>query len=88
MPGFPFLSVAFSSSDSLASFSREKGPKVVRGDPAKVQSKNAVPAGVPQKVVAPTRPYVSDSSLKQTHVLYNLSPGGKAFRASLFKQPS
>lgn len=60
-----------SISASLASFSREKGPKVVKGDPSKAQGKTSVP---PPKVVAPTRPCVSDSALKLTHVLYNLSP--------------
>ncbi|KAG6468731.1 hypothetical protein ZIOFF_073424 [Zingiber officinale] len=61
-----------SISDSLASLTRETGPKVVRGDPArKVEA---------TKVVAEHHQYltptisVSDSALKFTHALYNLSP--------------
>lgn len=74
-----------SISASLASLTRETGPKVVRGDPArkgeatvKVAPVAAAPAPKPHHHhhhhhVAPTIS-VSDSSLKFTHVLYNLSP--------------
>lgn len=61
-------------SASLASLTRETGPRVVRGDPA---SKSATPRVVSHDHhhVSPTIS-VSDSSLKFTHVLYNLSPAG------------
>eukprot|EP00850_Spirogloea_muscicola_P003011 SM000012S25273 [mRNA] locus=s12:53388:57179:+ [translate_table: standard] len=55
-------------SDSLASLTRERGPQVARGDPAKT---------VKQVSAVPARPTVSDSALKLTHVLYNLSPAGE-----------
>lgn len=55
-------------SASLASLTREVGPQVVSGDPARKRSP-------PVSVVAP-RLDNSDSSLKFTHVLYNLSPAG------------
>jgi len=67
----------------LASLTRETGPKVVKGDPARkgeAAAKGAPPT--PQAhhqhhhPAAPTIA-VSDSSLKFTHVLYNLSPAGK-----------
>ncbi|KHG26562.1 Phosphoenolpyruvate carboxykinase [ATP] -like protein [Gossypium arboreum] len=61
-----------SISASLASLTRGTGPKVVRGDPAgKVQSVSHVAHH--HHIEAPTIS-VSDSSLKFTHVLYNLSP--------------
>jgi phosphoenolpyruvate carboxykinase (ATP) len=59
-----------SISASLASFSRETGPKVVKGDPSRVKA----PEAPTPKVAAPTQPNISDSALKVTHVLYNLSP--------------
>ena len=70
-------------SASLASLTRETGPKVVRGDPARKGEAAAkgAPSPHPQPVhhhhphVTPTIA-VSDSSLKFTHVLYNLSPAG------------
>ncbi|KAF2938398.1 hypothetical protein DAI22_03g115700 [Oryza sativa Japonica Group] len=70
-----------SISASLASLTRETGPKVVRGDPARKGEAAAkgAPSPHPQPVhhhhphVTPTIA-VSDSSLKFTHVLYNLSP--------------
>ncbi|KAL6648431.1 hypothetical protein ACP70R_012655 [Stipagrostis hirtigluma subsp. patula] len=68
-----------SISASLASLTRETGPKVVKGDPAR--KGEAAAKGAPPPVhhhhhhpAAPTIA-VSDSSLKFTHVLYNLSPG-------------
>ncbi|KAF3786809.1 Phosphoenolpyruvate carboxykinase ATP [Nymphaea thermarum] len=59
-----------SISASLASLTRETGPKVVKGDPAK-----SVPAPKVEHhhLTTPTI-CISDSSLKFTHVLYNLSP--------------
>lgn len=56
-----------SISASLASSARETGPKVVKGDPARG------PKHVAHHPVAPAIT-VTDSSLKFTHVLYNLSP--------------
>ncbi|KAL0343417.1 UNVERIFIED_CONTAM: Phosphoenolpyruvate carboxykinase (ATP), partial [Sesamum angustifolium] len=55
---------------SLASLTRETGPKVVKGDPARPTSE---PARVVAHHVSPTIT-ASDSALKFTHVLYNLSP--------------
>eukprot|EP00897_Mesotaenium_endlicherianum_P006215 jgi/Mesen1/5621/ME000282S04780 len=65
-----------SISDSLASLVREKGPQVVRGDPSKQKAapKKIVDLKPVEKHVAPSKPVVSDSALKVTHVLYNLSP--------------
>lgn len=66
----------------MASLTRETGPKVLRGDPARKgeASAKSTPAPSPQAPAhhhhhpaAPTIA-VSDSSLKFTHVLYNLSP--------------
>ncbi|PKI42063.1 hypothetical protein CRG98_037516, partial [Punica granatum] len=61
---------------SLASLTRETGPKVVRGDPATARK-----AETPKVAhVTHTHPHftptiaVSDSALKFTHFLYNLSP--------------
>ena len=68
------MSTFFSSwnSASLASLTRESGPKVVKGDPAKSQKVDHVHHHhVPTPTIA-----VSDSALKFTHVLYNLSPAG------------
>ncbi|KAF0910570.1 hypothetical protein E2562_003006 [Oryza meyeriana var. granulata] len=71
-----------SISASLASLTRETGPKVVKGDPARKGEAAAKGAPSPQPQphhhhhhphVTPTIS-VSDSSLKFTHVLYNLSP--------------
>ncbi|MED6107985.1 Protein kinase C-like 1 [Stylosanthes scabra] len=61
-----------SISASLASLTRETGPKVVKGDPAKRYEGSRV-AHAQHHVATPTIS-VSDSSLKFTHVLYNLSP--------------
>eukprot|EP00249_Psilotum_nudum_P021247 c28033_g2_i2 orf=331-2352(+) len=58
-----------SISASLASLTRETGPQVVRGEPGRKVE--------PTKVVEDVRTtpaFVSDSFLKFTHVLYNLSP--------------
>lgn len=59
-------------SASLASLTRETGPKVVRGDPTRQPE---TPRLASHDHVSPTIS-VSDSSLKFTHVLYNLSPAG------------
>ncbi|KAG6512793.1 hypothetical protein ZIOFF_030922 [Zingiber officinale] len=61
-----------SISDSLASLTRETGPKVVRGDPARKAEATKV-AAEHHHYLTPTIS-VSDSALKFTHVLYNLSP--------------
>ncbi|KAG6495549.1 hypothetical protein ZIOFF_043375 [Zingiber officinale] len=61
-----------SISDSLASLTRETGPKVVRGDPARKAEATKV-AAEHHHYLTPTIS-VSDSTLKFTHVLYNLSP--------------
>ncbi|KAG9142395.1 hypothetical protein Leryth_020072 [Lithospermum erythrorhizon] len=65
-----------SISASLASLTRETGPKVVRGDPAKKAETPRVAQSTPRVVqthfTTPTLA-TSDSSLKFTHILYNLS---------------
>ncbi|KAG6490521.1 hypothetical protein ZIOFF_051819 [Zingiber officinale] len=61
-----------SISDSLASLTRETGPKVLRGDPARKAEATKV-ATEHHHYLTPTIS-VSDSALKFTHVLYNLSP--------------
>eukprot|EP00246_Nothoceros_aenigmaticus_P002378 TRINITY_DN13247_c0_g1_i1.p1 TRINITY_DN13247_c0_g1~~TRINITY_DN13247_c0_g1_i1.p1 ORF type:complete len:655 (+),score=106.13 TRINITY_DN13247_c0_g1_i1:605-2569(+) len=55
-----------SISASLASLTRETGPQLVKGDPEKKHKQ--------ERSVIPVRPNISDSALKFTHVLYNLSP--------------
>lgn len=62
------------SSATLASLTRETGPKVVKGDPARKETSTKV-AHVAHHQYAPAI-NISDSSLKFTHVLYNLSPAG------------
>ncbi|MCL7041209.1 hypothetical protein MKW94_028907 [Papaver nudicaule] len=64
-----------SISASLASLTRETGPKVVKGDPS-ARKAEAPKAPVPHHhhhLTAPVVP-ISDSALKFTHILYNLSP--------------
>ncbi|KAG7535613.1 Phosphoenolpyruvate carboxykinase ATP-utilizing [Arabidopsis thaliana x Arabidopsis arenosa] len=59
-----------SVSASLASLTRETGPKLIRGDPtsaAKVAHVPVTPTSLPTADV-------SDSGLKFTHILHNLSP--------------
>ena len=73
------------NSASLASLTRETGPKVVRGDPAR-KSEGAAVAHVAHQhhhLITPTIS-VSDSSLKFTHVLYNLSPAGIYIHTYIF----
>ncbi|RWW05324.1 hypothetical protein GW17_00031410 [Ensete ventricosum] len=64
-----------SISASLASLTRETGPKLVKGDPAR---KLDMPRGTAEHhhYITPTIS-ISDSALKFTHVLYNLSPAGQ-----------
>ncbi|KAG5528174.1 hypothetical protein RHGRI_028947 [Rhododendron griersonianum] len=63
-----------SISASLASLTRETGPKVVKGDPArKSETPRQVSHVSHHHYFTPTID-VSDSALKFTHVLYNLSP--------------
>ncbi|RYR42166.1 hypothetical protein Ahy_A08g038631 isoform A [Arachis hypogaea] len=68
-----------SISASLASLTRETGPKVVRGDPA---SKVVTHHHHDHHYITPTFD-ASDSALKFTHVLYNLSPAGKSINPLL-----
>ncbi|XP_042472276.1 phosphoenolpyruvate carboxykinase (ATP) 1-like [Zingiber officinale] len=58
--------------DSLASLTRETGPKVVRGDPARKAEATKVAAGHHHYLTLTIS--VSNIALKFTHVLYNLSP--------------
>jgi phosphoenolpyruvate carboxykinase (ATP) len=69
-----------SVSASLASLTRESGPQVVKGDPARKRSP-------PKSLVAP-RLDISDSALKFTHVLYNLSPSELYEQAIKFEKGS
>ncbi|KAL2632590.1 hypothetical protein R1flu_004069 [Riccia fluitans] len=64
-----------SISTSLASLMRQSGPQVVKGDPTKTTPSKQEPV----KGRAPYEPSardrdITDSALKFTHVLYNLSP--------------
>ncbi|KAL5988378.1 Protein kinase C-like 1 [Asimina triloba] len=70
------IRVFSADSASLASLTRETGPRVVRGDPARKPETPRV-AHVSHHQLTPTFG-VSDSSLKFTHILYNLSPAGEA----------
>ncbi|TKY74491.1 Phosphoenolpyruvate carboxykinase of ATP [Spatholobus suberectus] len=64
-----------SISASLASLTRETGPKVVKGDPAtKAETGTHVHHHPQPHYYASTAFDVSDSALKFTHVLCNLSP--------------
>jgi phosphoenolpyruvate carboxykinase (ATP) len=69
-----------SISASLASLTRESGPQVIKGDPTRKRSP-------PKSVVAP-RLDISDSALKFTHVLYNLSPAELYEQAIKFEKGS
>lgn len=62
-------------SASLASLTRETGPKVVRGDPATKAAESPRVAHVGHHSYAPSL-NISDSALKFTHILCNLSPAG------------
>lgn len=63
-----------SISESLASLTRETGPKVVKGDPASKGSSAHVDHHQHSPLISTAAFDVSDSALKFTHVLYNLSP--------------
>ncbi|KAH9690151.1 phosphoenolpyruvate carboxykinase (ATP) [Citrus sinensis] len=65
-----------SISASLASLTRETGPKVVKGDPATPRKVDGQPSAHSFHYTStPTfDDNISDSALKFTHVLYNLSP--------------
>jgi phosphoenolpyruvate carboxykinase (ATP) len=69
-----------SISASLASLTRESGPQVIKGDPSRKRS--------PPKSVGPPRLDMSDSALKFTHVLYNLSPAELYEQAIKFEKGS
>jgi hypothetical protein len=71
------LHCAVHCSASLASLTREIGPQVIKGDPA------AGKRSPPRSVVAP-RLHMTDSALKFTHILYNLSPAGTVVPFSSF----
>ncbi|XP_058767666.1 phosphoenolpyruvate carboxykinase (ATP) 1-like [Vicia villosa] len=65
-----------SISASLASLTRETGPKVVKGDPT-LRSETQRVAHVPHQRITPTitnKSCSNNSAMKFTHVLYNLSP--------------
>ncbi|KAI5355834.1 hypothetical protein L3X38_008729 [Prunus dulcis] len=62
-----------SISASLASLTRETGPKVVKGDPAR-KSEGQKATHVEHHLYDASLFGVSDSALKFTHILYNLSP--------------
>lgn len=69
----------YHNSASLASLTRETGPKVVKGDPArKAETPKVSSHDITHHYAAPTFS-TSDSSLKFTHILYNLSPAGIYF---------
>ncbi|OAE34673.1 hypothetical protein AXG93_3791s1110 [Marchantia polymorpha subsp. ruderalis] len=62
-----------SISTSLASLTRESGPQVVRGEPGNASAASVTGFGSRYER-GPKFQAVSDSALKFTHVLYNLSP--------------
>ena len=78
-----FVDLRFVYSASLASLTRETGPKVVRGDPARKAEGQKVSHVSHEHHYTPTIG-VSDSSLKFTHILYNLSPAGTSYIRSFF----
>ncbi|XP_058069543.1 phosphoenolpyruvate carboxykinase (ATP) 1-like isoform X3 [Magnolia sinica] len=77
-----------SISASLASLTRETGPKVVKGDPS--ARKAETPRAAHASNNHPFTPTfaVSDSSLKFTHILYNLSPAELYEQAIKFEHGS
>ncbi|BFI41806.1 phosphoenolpyruvate carboxykinase (ATP) [Marchantia polymorpha subsp. ruderalis] len=62
-----------SISTSLASLTRESGPQVVRGEPGNASAASVTGFGSRYER-GPKFQAMSDSALKFTHVLYNLSP--------------
>ncbi|KAH9712547.1 phosphoenolpyruvate carboxykinase (ATP) [Citrus sinensis] len=77
-----------SISASLASLTRETGPKVVRGDPARKAETPKFAADPSDHFSFTPTISVSDSSLKFTHVLYNLSPAELYEQAIKYEQGS
>ncbi|KAJ0854258.1 putative carboxy-lyase [Helianthus annuus] len=75
-----------SISASLASLTRETGPNLVKGDPTRKPETPRV-QHAPDHYVAPTFS-ASDSSLKSTHVLHNLSPAELYEQAIKYEQGS
>ncbi|XP_024374056.1 phosphoenolpyruvate carboxykinase (ATP) 1 [Physcomitrium patens] len=69
-----------SVSASLASLTRQSGPQVIKGEPGRKKS--------PPKTVTAPRLDISDSALKFTHVLYNLSPSELYEQAIKFEKGS
>ncbi|XP_026435573.1 phosphoenolpyruvate carboxykinase (ATP)-like [Papaver somniferum] len=63
-----------SISASLASLTRETGPRVVKGDPAKKGPETPKASHVSHHHHFTPTLSISDSALKFTHILYNLSP--------------
>ncbi|KAG6548770.1 hypothetical protein Mapa_009531 [Marchantia paleacea] len=64
-----------SISTSLASLTRESGPQVVRGDPTRSKPTKQEPVkGRASNEPSARVSDITDSALKFTHVLYNLSP--------------
>lgn len=76
---FRWVNLVLLCSNSLASLTRGTGPKVVRGDPAKQSDTPKVSSHVEHHHHFTPTISVSDSALKFTHVLYNLSPAGKTY---------
>lgn len=73
----------FIISASLASLTRETGPKVVKGDPARKAASESNKVTLVPSHYTPT-PNISDSALKFTHILYNLSPAGNTSFTCLY----
>lgn len=63
-------------SASLASLTRETGPKVVKGDPSTARKGDTPKVDHAEHHMFSPYVNVSDSGLKFTHILYNLSPAG------------
>ncbi|KAK6130547.1 hypothetical protein DH2020_035693 [Rehmannia glutinosa] len=73
-----------SISASLASLTRESGPKVVKGDPARAaETPRVTSVSHQQHHFTPTL-NISDSALKFTHILYNLSPAAIKYEKGSF----
>lgn len=70
-------------SASLASLTRETGPKIVRGDPEKKAEAHKGTVLDHHHFGEPIL-NLSDSALKFTHILYNLSPAGNISKPSIF----
>uniref|UniRef100_A0A7N0VK86 Phosphoenolpyruvate carboxykinase (ATP) n=1 Tax=Kalanchoe fedtschenkoi TaxID=63787 RepID=A0A7N0VK86_KALFE len=77
-----------SISNSLASLTRETGPKVVKGDPATVRKGETPKVDHVERHMFSPNASVSDSALKFTHILYNLSPAELYEQAIKYEQGS